>query len=132
MKKFDKTQDSSYLMYLDANNLYGWAMSQFLPTDGFKWGPTDIDVMQIPDDSPTGYILEIDLHYPMELHDKHCDFPLALDNQAHGNSKQIKLLTTLHDKEKCVIHYRNLKQCLKLGLKLGKIHRTLQFNQSTW
>ena len=58
---FDENKDSVFIQYLDANNLYGWAMSKYLPYDGFKWSSTNIDVLNIPDDSPKGYILEVDL-----------------------------------------------------------------------
>ena len=68
-------------MYLDANNLYGWAMSQTLPTHEFDWlnekQMADFDVTEIPADSQEGYILEVDLEYPPELHTAHNDYPLA-------------------------------------------------------
>ncbi|XP_067131325.1 uncharacterized protein [Centruroides vittatus] len=132
MKDYVKNKESNYLMYLDANNLYGWAMSQYLPYDGFKWSDTNIDVTQIPDNSKTGYILEVDLEYPKELHDFHSDLPLASENRIPDGSKQSKLLTTLYDKKKYVLHYRNLKQYLKMGMKLEKIHRVLKLDQSDW
>ena len=78
---FDSTQDKNYIMYLDANNLYGWAMSQPLPTHGFFWLTEheieELNVMSIPDDGEEGYNLEVDLEYPKELHDLHSDYPLA-------------------------------------------------------
>ena len=74
-------QPHNYLMYLDANNLYGWAMSQSLPVNNFGWlTPQEIehlDVMTLPDDGTEGYILEVDLEYPKELHELHNDYPLA-------------------------------------------------------
>ncbi|XP_067126115.1 uncharacterized protein [Centruroides vittatus] len=100
MKDYDKNKESNYLMYLDANNLYGWAMSQYLPYGGFRWSDTNIDVTQIQDDSKSGYILEVDLEYPKELHDYHSDLPLAPENRIPDGSKQSKLLTTLYDKKK--------------------------------
>jgi len=84
-------------------------------------------VLNIPDNSPNVYILEVDLHYPKELHDYHSDFPLAPENQ-----NLPKLLTTLYDKERYVVHYSILKLYLKMGLKLKKIHKVLEFNQSDW
>ena len=78
---YDPDQDSSYVMYLDANNLYGWAMSQPLPTGEFDWlneeEISNLDITQITDDSEEGYILEVDLKYPKEIHDLHNDYPLA-------------------------------------------------------
>ena len=71
-------------MYLDANNLYGWAMSEYLPVDGFRWLSDNeikqMDVDGITDNNDKGYILEVDLEYPTELHDLHNDYPLAPEN----------------------------------------------------
>ncbi|XP_051165289.1 uncharacterized protein LOC127284052 [Leptopilina boulardi] len=134
MEKFDKAEDTSYIMYFDANNLYGWAMAQSLPYGGFKWVENVDDAFNfnLPDDSPIGYILEVDLEYPKEIHDTHKDMPFCAENMKPPLSKQEKLLTTLLPKEKYVIHYRTLKQVLSNGIKLVKIHRVLQFKQSTW
>ncbi|CAH0555084.1 unnamed protein product [Brassicogethes aeneus] len=129
---FDGSKPSNYLLYLDVNNLYGWAMSQYLPYGGFKWADPNLDVTQIPDDAPEGYFLEVDLEYPQHLHDLHKDLPLCPEHQKPPNSKLSKLMTTLHNKTKYVIHYRNLKQVLKQGLVLTKIHRVLKFGQSPW
>ena len=130
-EKFDNSKEFTFLEYLDANNLYGWAMSKYLPYAGFRWGSTDLNVLNIPDDSPKGYILEVDLSYPKALHDLHSDLPLAPENKI-GNEKIPKLLTTLYDKEKYVVHYTTLKQYLQQGLKLEKINKVLEFNQSDW
>ena len=136
MESYDPKKESSYITYLDANNLYGWAMSQYIPHRGFKWLSekeiNSTDFTNVPDDSTTGYILEVDLEYPKELHDKHKDFPLAPQNMCPPGSKQTKLLGTLYNKEKYVLHYRNLKQYLSLGMKLKKIHIVIQFEQSQW
>ena len=81
MKKYDEKAPSNYIMYLDANNLYGWAMSQYLPTGGFRWLTekeiNTIDLAKYKEDSKKGVILEVDLEYPQELHDLHNDYPLA-------------------------------------------------------
>ncbi|KAL4142621.1 hypothetical protein QTP88_005046 [Uroleucon formosanum] len=131
--KFKKKEESIFLQYLDANNLYGWAMSKYLPTGDFKWvdNVNNFDVMNISDKSCKGYILEVDLFYPKELHDMHSDFPLAPER--HFDNKQLpKLLTTLYDKKKYIIHYETLKLYINLGLKIEKIHRVLEFSQSPW
>lgn len=121
----------SYLAYFDANNLYGWAMSQFLPEGGFEWVSSETN-FEVDDTSEYGFILEVDLEYPEELHDSHSDLPLCPENICVGESKEKKLVPNLNNKEKYKIHYQNLKQYLKMGLKLTKIHRILKFRQSTW
>lgn len=131
MDDFDEEKPKSYLTYLDANNLYGWAMSQYLPTGGFEWVSTDTN-FDVLETSEFGYILEVDLEYPNDLHDSHSDLPLCPENIIIGNSKDIKLVPNLNNKTKYKIHYRNLKQCINLGMKLTKIHRILKFNQSPW
>jgi len=154
MREYDEKAPSKYIMYLDANNLYGWAMSQYLPTGGFKWLTekqiNKINLAKYNEDSNKGLILEVDLEYPKELHDLHNDYPLGpqkikvTDNMLSGYCKKIqnkfkistglvhKLIPTLCDKEKYVLHYRNLQLYLDLGLKIKKVHRVLEFNQSPW
>ncbi|XP_076278023.1 uncharacterized protein LOC143207955 [Lasioglossum baleicum] len=130
----DSSKPSTYLMYFDVNNLYGWAMSQPLPHRDFRW-VEDIDnfnIESIPIDSPVGYILEVDLEYPREIHDAHADLPFCPSHDAATSSSQRKLLATLRNKERYVIHYRYLQQSLKHNLKLKKIHRILEFQQSRW
>lgn len=131
LQDFNSDLPKSYLMYFDANNLYGWAMSQYLPVGDFKWVNTDTD-FRVPSTSEVGYILEVDLEYPENIHDLHSDFPLCPENLIVGGSKDKKLVPNLYNKTNYVIHYRNLIQCLQLGLKLLKVHRVLQFNQSPW
>ena len=81
MKEYNEKAPSKYIMYLDANNLYGWAMSQYLPTGNFKWMSDNeikrIDLGKYKADGKKGLILEVDLEYPQELHDLHNDYPLA-------------------------------------------------------
>lgn len=131
LTEYEPNEPKSYLAYFDANNLYGWAMSQYLPIGDFEWVNADID-FNIPDTCDHGYILEVDLDYPNCLHDSHSDLPLCPENIVIGNCKERKLVPNLNKKTKYIIHYRNLKQCLKLGLQLTKIHRVLKFKQSPW
>ncbi|GFY31894.1 uncharacterized protein TNCV_2620311 [Trichonephila clavipes] len=77
LSNYDSSLPSSYIIYLDANNLYGWAMSQHLPTHDFSWTDEDVNFMNVPDDSEIGYIFEVDLEYPDELHDLDNCYPLA-------------------------------------------------------
>ncbi|XP_054260314.1 uncharacterized protein LOC128984968 [Macrosteles quadrilineatus] len=133
---YDQSSPSKYITYLDANNLYGWSMSQNLPTGGFSWLSREeienLDVVNVPDDSEVGYSLEVDLEYPPSLHDAHRDLPFLCERKAPPGGKMPKLLTTLEDKTNYILHYRSLKQSLQHGLKLTKIHRVIRFNQSPW
>jgi len=129
-ESYDKSKPNSYITYLDTNNLYGWAMSQYLPTGKFKWIKKEFNLFDYSEESKKGCILEVDLEYPSELHDLHNDYPLAAENVVLD--KVSKLVPNLNNKNKYIIHYRNLQQCLQLGLKLTKVHRVLEFNQSSW
>ena len=124
--EFNSNEPSTYIQYLDANNLYGWAMSKPLPTHGFKWmKDNELNVWE-----KTPCILEVNLEYPKELHDLHNDYPLAPEHIKVNKTK--KLIPNLWDKKNYVIHYENLKQCLNLGLKITNIHRGLKFKESLW
>ncbi|GFW25333.1 uncharacterized protein TNCV_5088981 [Trichonephila clavipes] len=88
MSNFNPDDEIKYLMYLDANNLYGYAMSKYLPLKDFVWSDNDLteqDILNLSDESDVGYILEVDLEYPSDLHDKHSDFPLAPENKPPPN-----------------------------------------------
>ena len=111
--KFNPSEPSKYLTYLDANNLYGAAMSMKLPTSGFKW----MNKYELNHWEKYPCILEVDLEYPKELHDLHNDYPLAPERIMMCKNKVEKLIPNLRDKEKYIIHYKNLNQYLGLGLK---------------
>ena len=154
MSGYNLEKPSKYIMYLDANNLYGWAMSQYLPTGGFRW-MTEKQIQKVnmaacAEDRKKGMILEVDLEYPKELHELHNDYPLAAEKikvtkemlSPHCKNIQeqfgisigqvAKLIPTLSSKKNYVLHYRNLQLYLSLGLKLKKVHRVLEFDQSPW
>ena len=120
-KGYDKNQTSVYIPYLDANNLYGWAMSEPQPHKNFKWMNAD----ELENWSSKPCILEVDLEYPKELHDKHNEYPLAPERLLVD--KVEKLVPNLNDKTKYVLHHENLKLYLRLGIKLTKIHRGITF-----
>ena len=123
---FDSSKPSKYIQYLDANNLYGYAVSEPLPTHGFKW-MNDRELKTWEKHSCT---LEVDLEYPESLHDLHNDYPLAPE---HIKINKIdKLIPNLGNKKNYVIHYKNLKQYISLGLKLVKIHRGIKFEERPW
>ena len=152
MKTHDEEAEEKYLMYLDANNLYGWAMSQPLPNGDFKW-EEDLDSIKIEDyqeDSQRGMVLEVDMEYPKSLHKMHNGYPLAPESKEIGNqmlsqyAKDIvkkfnltvggvrKLIASLEPRKKYIIHARNLKLYTDLGMRLTKIHRAVSFKQSAW
>ena len=80
LRSYDPKQESKHNIYLDPNNLYGYAMSKFLPTSGFKWiDPKEFDLNKNTNNSSRRCVLEADLEYPKELHELHNDYPLAPD-----------------------------------------------------
>ena len=123
-------------------------MSQCLPIGGYKWlSESEINmkfnaanyqknvsaILNLRNDSDIGYIFEVDMHYPSELHDAHNDFPFCPEKRGiPGITSNDKLLLTFFDKENYIIHYHMLKLALEHGLVLKKIHRVLQFRQSAW
>ncbi|XP_055306779.1 uncharacterized protein LOC129571042 [Sitodiplosis mosellana] len=136
MDNYNPNKETSYIMYLDANNLYGHSMMQHLPHNNFQWSDVKFDretILNLKDDADIGYVFEVDLDYPKELHDLHNDYPFCAQNMHVPGKKGVKkLLLTLYDKKNYVIHYRMLKLALQHGLVLRKVHRVLQFNQTAW
>ena len=122
MKNYDKSIESSYLMYLDANNLYEWAMSQKLPVNGFKW-EDDLSrfnerfIKSYNENSNKGYFLEVDVEYPKKLFGSHKDLPFLPERKKL--EKVEKLVCGIEDKEKYFIHIGALKQVLNHGLILN-------------
>ena len=128
---YDPNKESSYLQYLDTNNLYGWAMSQPLRTSKFKW--VDIKPSQISALTTSrikGYLLEVGIKYPTDLHDSHNNLPFMCDKMKIN--KVEKLVPNLKDKKNYVIHIRAQDQALRSGLVLERIHRAIEFNQTDW
>ena len=134
MKSFNPEEESKFIIYLDVNNLYGCGMSLKLPTSDFKrMNDFELDNwIQFADpDSKEGCILEVNLKYPKNLHEIQNGYPLAPEGLITiGKIK--KLIPNLRDKEKYVLHTRNLKQYIELGLKIKKIHRGIKFKQYAW
>lgn len=125
---------SNFLLYIDCNNLYGYAMCNYLPCSDFKFMQEleilQLDILKIPHNSDVGYILEVDLEYPVYLHNIHNDLPFCPQNFIPPGSKTKKLIPNLYDKFRYVIHYIHLQTCISHGLILKKIHRVIQFKQS--
>ena len=129
--KFNPNEDATYLQYLDANNLYSWAMSQPLPTGGFKWvdvNPNEISELATRTDK--GYLLDVDVSYPKELHNQHNDLRFMFERMEINGVE--KLVPNLRDKKNYVIHIQALNQALQHGLRLDRIHRAIEFDQSPW
>jgi hypothetical protein len=151
---YDPSKRSSYILYLDANNLYGWAMSEPLPYDDFNWVSAteceEIDWRIQADDQEYGYFVEVDLHYPDALHDSHNDYPLApervvveeqmlserqLDLRAQysmSHCASSKLIPNFFDKKEMLLHYRTLRFYLEHGMTLTKVHKAIRFKQARW
>ena len=107
MKNYDKNEESSYIHYLDANNLYGWAMSQKLPVNGFKWVNNEINeeyIKNYDENSDKGYILEVDVKYPRKLHDLHSDLPFLPKRMKIDKCK--KLVCNLRNKNKYIVYIK--------------------------
>ena len=132
MKNYDKNTTSSHLTYLDANSLYGWAMSQKFSVNGFEWVE---DLSQFKEDfiknydenSDEQYFLEVDVKYPKNSFNLHRDLPFLPERKKIG--KFNNLVHDFHDKKNYVVHIKALKQALNHGSILKKVHRVIQFNQ---
>ena len=104
-------------------------MSQNLPVSGFKWKKNmsklnEEFIKNYDEDSDKGYILEVDVKYPKNLHGLHKDLPFL--------PERMKIACCLYDKKSYVVHIRSLKQALNYGLILKKVHRVIQFYQEAW
>ena len=139
MKNYNNNEESSYIQYLDANNLYGWAMSKLLPVNGFKWIDNNKTaepvinedfIKNYDENNNKGYIFEVDVKYPKRLHELHSDLPFLPERMEINKCK--KLVCNLYNKKKYVANINTLKQALNHGLKFKKIHRVIEFNQEAW
>ena len=134
MKNYNKDISSSFLMYLDANNLYGYPMISMLPIGGFKWDDakiyTEDMIKNYNINSKYGAVLEVDIEYPKELHKHHSELPFLCERVKLNKTK--KLVTTFNNKNRYVIHISALKQALNHGLKLTKVQRVIKFVQVAW
>ena len=135
MKNYNNNnEESSYIQYSDANNLYGWAMSKKLPVNGFKWiDNNEINeefIKNYDENNDKGYNFEVDVKYPKRLNELHSDLPFLSEQMEVNKCKN--LVCNLINKKKYVAHINTLKQALNHGLKLKKIHRFIEFNQEAW
>ena len=155
VENYDPSLPNSYCLYVDVNNLYGYCLSKPLPTSSFRFlSKSEIDSLDItkhPDDSTVGYILDVEIYTPDELHDYFSDLCPISDRihitpdmlsdytkylyakiQTKIPLKSTKLTSTLLKRKQYVVYYVNLKYLLNLGLKVSKVHRVLSFHQTPW
>ena len=134
MKNYNKNVESSFIEYLDANNLYGWAMSKKLPVGEFEWiNPEDYteDIIKKYDENDDyGAILEVDVDYPKHLHKLHSDLPFLPERMKIN--KVDKLICNLQNKRNYFVHIALLKQALDHGLILKKVHKVSKFKKEAW
>ena len=125
--KFNPNEDTTYLQYLDANKLYGWAMSQPLPTGGFKCVDVNPNaISELATRTDKGYVLEVNVSYPKKLHNPHNDLPFMCETVEINGVE--KLVPNLRDKKNYVIHIQALNQALQHRLRLDVIHRAIEFD----
>ena len=135
MKDYNKDEEESFLQYKDANNLYGFAMSEPLPADGVEWmkdlSKIDEDFIKNYDEnSDKGYILEVNVEYSKNLHDLHSDLPFLPKRMKIDKCK--RPVCNLCDKKSYVVYIRSIKQALNHGIMLKNVHGVIQFNQEAW
>ena len=119
---YNPDEKSIYLQYLDAFNLYGWAMVQNLPTHGFKWNKAEDFTPEKIDE-----LLEVNVGYSKGLHENHNELPFLTERMKIGRVE--KLVPNLKDKKGYVVHIKALDQALKHGLKLKRYIGLLSFNK---
>ena len=135
MKNYDKNKESSFLIYDDANNLYGFAMCKKLPVSDFKWVDdlsifTEDFIKNYDEESDIGYLFVVDVEYPKNLYMLHSDLPFLPERMKINKCN--KLVCNLNDKENYPVHISALKQALNHGLKLTKVHSAIEFRQEYW
>ena len=147
--RYIKSDKNKKILYIDANNLYGHSMSQYLPYDEIKFNNNVNleDIINTPDDSDIGYFIELDLTYPKNIKEKTKNFPFApMNKKINPNTlndymKEIKpdnytstkkLICDWSDKKNYLIHYRMLKFYIRHGMIIDKVHNIISFKQSRW
>ena len=148
--RYVKSSKNKNIVYLDANNLYGFSMSQPLPYDNIKFETENVcleEILNTPDDNDIGYFLEVDLEYPYNIRQKTKYFPFCPENKTVSKNdfgpymklimpknyvSHKKLICDWTDKRNYLIHYRMLKFYIKHGMKIKEVHRVISFKQSKW
>ena len=148
--RYVKSDENKNILYVDATNLYGFAMSQSLPYDEIKFETENVcleEILNTPDDNDIGYFLEVDLEYPYNIRQKTKYFPFCPENKTISKNdfgpymKSImpknyvshkKLICDWTDKRNYLIHYRMLKFYIKHGIKIKQVHSIISFKQNKW
>ena len=147
--RYIKSDDNKKILYIDANNLYGHSMSQYLPYDEIKFDNniTLEDIINTPDDSDIGYFVEVDLKYPDNIKQKTKNLPFVSvnkkinpdnfsdymkENLPNTYIQNKKLICDWSDKKNYLIHYRLLKFYVRHGMIVDKVHDIISFRQSRW
>ena len=135
MKNYDSTKKSKYLIYVDANDLYGYAMSIRLPIDNFKW-ETNLSIFtadfvkNYDEESDIGYLFVVDVIYHENLYIEHSDLPFLPDRSKINKVNQLNC--DLDDKKHYSINTYASKQALNHGLILEKVYSVIRFRQGAW
>ncbi|KAL4098768.1 hypothetical protein QTP88_023307 [Uroleucon formosanum] len=133
---YDSSKPDSWIIYQDCNNLYGWAMSEYMPYGDFKWVKPELEGLNVfqllTPTSNMGRVYEVDVSYSQQLHDRHNDLPFLPQNSVPRGTKVRKLMATFEDKKNYIVHYQSLQQAIANGLIVEKVHRVLEFSQSPW
>ena len=136
-KHYVVSDENTELLYIDINNLYGWALSQKLPYSELEWVHTGLDEILEEcktgdlDSLPYGYTMEVDMVIPDEIHDYLEDLPVAAEHQCPPGSKVKKLLLTHNPKMNYIVHWRLLQMYIKLGVNVTTVHRAVKFKQDS-
>ena len=147
--RYIKSDKNKKILYIDANNLYGHSMSQYLPYDEIKFDNTVKleEILNTPDDHDIGYFLEVDLEYPYDIRQKTKHFPFAplnkkiIPDNFIDYMKEIKpntyiqnskLICDWSDKKNYLIHYRMLKFYIRHGMIVDKVHNIISIKQNKW
>ena len=148
--RYVKSDKDKNILYVDANNLYGFSMSQPLPYDKIKFETENVcleEILNTPDDNDIGYFLEVDLENPYKIRQKTKQFPFCPENKTVSKNdfgsymKSImpinyvyhkKLICDWTDKRNYLIHNRMLKFYIRHGMGVKQVHRVISFKQSKW
>ena len=148
--RYVKSGKNKNIVYVDANNLHGFGMSQPLPYDNITFETENVcleEILNTPDDNDIGYFLEVDLEYPYSIRQKTKYFPFRPENKSISKDdfgpymKSImpknyvshkKLICDWTDKRNYLIHYRMLKFYIRHGMKIKEVHRVISFKQNKW